>query len=119
MLWSLEKLMSLSGCWGLRRRTAEIYTGSWWALSLVLTLAPALVLPLLLLFLLTSAPQAALLHLGNVKIVGGGGRSESETSLVKDDDAYLPTVCKLLEVGCLRLPEDCLVRTLPLLFVFA
>ena len=41
---------------------------------------------------------AALLHLGNVNIVGGGGRSESETSLVKSEDPSLPIVCKLLEV---------------------
>jgi len=41
---------------------------------------------------------AALLHLGNVAIVGGGGRSESETSLVKPEDPSLPVVCSLLEV---------------------
>ena len=41
---------------------------------------------------------AALLHLGNVAIVGGGGRSESETSLVRPEDPSLPIVCRLLEV---------------------
>ena len=42
--------------------------------------------------------MAAILHLGNVKISPGSGRGDSETSQVRQEDASLPVVAKLLEV---------------------
>ena len=42
--------------------------------------------------------MAAILHLGNVKIVPGSGRGDSETSTVRQEDPSLPIVANLLEV---------------------
>jgi len=42
--------------------------------------------------------MAAILHLGNIKIVPGSGRGDSETSTVRQEDPSLPIVARLLEV---------------------